>query len=96
MENGITIMMGSPSEVGTGGGRVAKYGVGRKCRGKVVNFKPYGFFVETEDGGFGLVHGRNIRGWQWGLRFDKVFRHGTEIEVEVIDIEEETNRMSFA
>ena len=96
MENGITIMMGSPSEVGAGGGRVAKYGVGRKCRGKVVNFKPYGFFVETEDGGFGLVHGRNIRGWQWGLRFDKVFRHGTEIEVEVIDIEEGTNRMSFA
>lgn len=96
MENGITIMMGSPSEVGTGGGRVAKYGVGRKCRGKVVNFKPYGFFVETEDGGFGLVHGRNIRGWQWGLRFDKVFRHGSEIEVEVIDIEEGTNRMSFA
>ena len=96
MDNGITIMMGSPSEVGAGGGRVAKYGVGRKCRGKVVNFKPYGFFVETEDGGFGLVHGRNIRGWQWGLRFDKVFRHGTEIEVEVIDIEEGTNRMSFA
>ena len=96
MENGITIMMGSPSEVGAGGGRVAKYGVGRKCRGKVVNFKPYGFFVETEDGGFGLVHGRNIRGWQWGLRFDKVFRHGTEIDVEVIDIEEGTNRMSFA
>ena len=96
MENGITIMMGSPSEVGNGGGRVAKYGVGRKCRGKVVNFKPYGFFVETEDGGFGLVHGRNIRGWQWGLRFDKVFRHGTEIEVEVVDVEEGTNRMSFA
>ena len=96
MENGITIMMGSPSEVGNSGGRVAKYGVGRKCRGKVVNFKPYGFFVETEDGGFGLVHGRNIRGWQWGLRFDKVFRHGSEIEVEVIDIEEGTNRMSFA
>ena len=96
MENGITIMMGSPSEVGNGGDRVAKYGVGRKCRGKVVNFKPYGFFVETEDGGFGLVHGRNIRGWQWGLRFDKVFRHGSEIEVEVIDIEDETNRMSFA
>ena len=96
MEKGITIMMGSPDEVGVGGAKVAKYGVGRKCRGKVVNFKPYGFFVETDDGGFGLVHGRNIRGWQWGLRFDKVFRHGSEIDVEVIDIEEGTNRMSFA
>ena len=96
MEKGITIMMGSPDQVGVGGERVAKYGVGRKCRGKVVNFKPYGFFVETEDGGFGLVHGRNIRGWRWGLRFDRVFRHGSEIEVEVIDIEEGTNRMSFS
>ncbi|MBQ0033244.1 MAG: S1 RNA-binding domain-containing protein [bacterium] len=89
-------MMGSPDQVGVGGERIAKYGVGRKCRGKVVNFKPYGFFVETEDGGFGLVHGRNIRGWQWGLRFDKVFRHGSEIDVEVVDIEDGTNRMSFA
>ena len=96
MDKGITIMMGSPSEVDIGGDKVVKYGVGRKCRGKVVNFKPYGFFVETVDGGFGLVHGRNIKGWQWGLRFDKVFRHGSEIDVEVIDIEEKTNRMSFA
>ena len=96
MDNGITIMMGSPAEVGVSGATVAKYGVGRKCRGKVVNFKPYGFFVETDDGGFGLVHGRNIRGWKWGLRFDKVFRHGSEIDVEVIDVEEGTNRMSFA
>ena len=95
MEKGITIMMGAPSELKLGGDRVAKYGIGRKCRGRVVNFKPYGFFVETDDGGFGLVHGRNIKGWQWGLRFDNVFRHGSEIEVEVLDIEEGTNRMSF-
>ena len=95
MDNGITIMMGSPEEVGLGGARIAKYGVGKKCRGRVVNFKPYGFFVETEDGGFGLVHGRNIKGWQWGLRFDKVFRHGTELDLEVLDVEEGTNRMSF-
>ena len=96
MEKGITIMMGSPDQVGIGGERVAKYGVGRKCRGKVVNFKPYGFFVETEDGGFGLVHGRNIAGWDWSKRFDRVFRHGSEVDLTVIDIEEETNRMSFS
>ena len=97
-KNGITITVGTPDEVRTGGseGRIAKYGVGRKCRGKVVNFKPYGFFVETEDGGFGLVHGRNIAGWDWSKRFDRVFRHGTEVDVTVIDIESETNRMSFS
>ena len=96
MDKGITITMGPPSEITNGGGHVAKYGVGRKCHGKVVNFKPYGFFVETDDGGFGLVHGSSIRGWRRGLRFDRVFRYGTEIDVEVIDIDEKTNRMSFA
>ena len=96
MDKGITITMGPPSEIANDSGRVAKYGVGRKCHGRVVNFKPYGFFVETDDGGFGLVHGSSIRGWRRGLRFDRVFRYGTEIDVEVIDIDEKTNRMSFA
>ena len=96
MEKGITITVGSPDEVVAGGKQIAKYGVGKTCRGKVVNFKPYGFFVETEDGGFGLVHGRNIKGWDWSLRFDRVFRHGTEVEVTVVDVEAETNRLSFA
>ena len=94
--NGITITIGGPDEAKSGGMKIAKYGVGKKCRGKVVNFKPYGFFVETEDGGFGLVHGRNISGWDWSQRFDRVFRHGSEVEVTVIDIEAETNRMSFS
>ena len=96
MDKGITITMGPPSEIANDVGHVAKYGVGRKCHGRVVNFKPYGFFVETDDGGFGLVHGSSIRGWRRGLRFDRVFRYGTEIEVEVVDIDEKTNRMSFA
>lgn len=97
MSDGITIMMGTPEENGLASGTsIQKYGVGRKCRGKVVNFKPYGFFVETEDGGFGLVHGRNIAGWDWSKRFDRVFRHGSEVDLTVIDIEAETNRMSFS
>ena len=97
MSEGITIMMGTPEENGLKAATsVQKAGVGTKYRGKVVNFKPYGFFVETEDGGFGLVHGRNIKGWDWHKRFDRVFRHGTEVEVTVIDVEPETNRMSFS
>ena len=96
-EGGTTIIADSSVEtVANEGETIAKYGVGRRCRGKVVNFKPYGFFVETENGGFGLVHGRNIKGWDWSQRFDRVFRHGSEVELTVIDIEEETNRMSFA
>ena len=54
-EGGTTIIADSSVEtVANEGETIAKYGVGRRCRGKVVNFKPYGFFVETEDGGSAL------------------------------------------
>ena len=36
MEKGITIMMGSPDQVGVGGERVAKYGPGGVIDGKEV------------------------------------------------------------
>jgi len=75
---------------------LVKAGVGEKCRGKVVNFKPYGFFVETPDGLFGLVHGKNIKGWTWKRRFDKVFPLGTEVDLVVLDVDSETNRRSFS
>ena len=98
MDNCIRITVAAPDGDGASAesGVIRKYGVGRKCRGKVVNFKPYGFFVETDDGGFGLVHGKNVKGWNWDWRFDRVFRHGSEIDVTVIDFEEKTNRMSFS
>lgn len=70
--------------------------IGRKFVGKVVSYKPYGFFVETADGHFGLVHGKNVAGWKWGQRFDRFFKFGSEVEVEVVDVEAETDRMSFA
>lgn len=99
MENDkIVIRLEAPKEglTSSGGDSLKKDGVGRKYRGRVVNFKPYGFFVETSDGKFGLVHGKNIKGWNWSRRFDQTFAFGSEIEVTVVDIEEETNRMSFA
>ena len=68
----------------------------RKLRGRVVNFKPYGFFVETADGRFGLVHVKNIRGWRGTKRFEEVFPFGSEIDVWVVDVESTTNRPSFA
>lgn len=96
--DGITITVGAPGEGEmTGGGTpIQKYGVGRTCRGRVVGFKPYGFFVETEDGGFGLVYGGNVKGWDGSRRFDRVFRYGMELEVKVVDIENGTNRLSFS
>lgn len=70
--------------------------VNRKILGRVVNFKPYGFFVETDDGRFGLVHVKNIKGWNGMGRFDEVFPFGSKIEVSVLDVESTTNRLSFA
>ena len=98
-KDGITITIGTTDidvEQAKPASLVKDSRVGKKHRGKVVSFKPYGFFVETDDGHFGLVHGKNIAGWKWGQRFDRVFRYGTEVEVEVIDVEAETDRMSFS
>lgn len=74
----------------------AKYPVGTKLHGKVVNFKPYGFFVETDQGFFGLVHGSQIKGWDWKARFDETFHLGEEVDVEVTKVDPEAHRMAFA
>jgi len=75
---------------------VGDYPVGTRLHGKVVNFKPYGFFVETDQGFFGLVHGSQVVGWNWRKRFDEVFRLGQEVEVEVTKVDVEAHRMAFS
>ena len=98
--NGLTITVGA-----TGAMPVAddpwkdaesRYPVGTKLHGKVVNFKPYGFFVETDEGFFGLVHGSQIEGWSWKDRFDEVFRFGQEVDVSVTKVDVESHRMAFS
>ncbi|MBO7720878.1 MAG: S1 RNA-binding domain-containing protein [Kiritimatiellae bacterium] len=98
-KNGITIKIGAEDggdAVSVAACTIRDARIGKKLRGRVVSYKPYGFFVETDTGEFGLVHGRNVAGWKWGDRFDQVFRFGSEIDVTVVDIEAETDRMSFA
>ena len=97
--NGMTFTVGA--NAGTAGAdpwanAAAKYPVGTKLHGKVVNFKPYGFFVETDQGFFGLVHGSQIKGWDWKARFDETFHLGEEVDVEVTKVDPEAHRMAFA
>jgi len=73
-----------------------EYSVGTRVRGKVVNFKPYGVFVETDLGFFGLVHGSQIKGWNWKKRFDEVFSLGQELDVVVTRIDSAAHRMAFS
>ena len=60
-----------------------KYPVGTKVRGKVVNFMPYGAFIELEKGVEGLVH---ISELSWSKRYN----HPNELLAigDVVDIEE--------
>ena len=97
--NGMTFTVGPKAEeiaAGPWANAATKYPVGTKLHGKVVNFKPYGFFVETEQGFFGLVHGSQIKGWDWHARFDEVFKLGDEVDVEVTKVDPEAHRMAFA
>jgi len=100
--NGLTITVGSTGAAPVSAEpdewvrQAARLKVGDRLHGKVVNFKPYGFFVETDEKFFGLVHGSQIAGWDWHRRFDETFRLGQEVEVEITKIDLEAHRMAFA
>jgi len=105
--NGMTILVGSSEAKPAAADGMSnaqdpwvtaerEFPVGTKVRGKVVNFKPYGVFVETDRGFFGLVHGSQIAGWDWHRRFDEVFSLGQEIDVVVTRVDASTHRMAFS
>lgn len=99
--NGMTITVGAvpvavPSAADDWEGVPERYPVGTRLHGKVVNFKPYGFFVETTEGFFGLVHGSQIDGWDFRNRYDSVFSLGQEVDVTVTKVDPEKHRMAFS
>lgn len=96
--NGMTFTVGVTGTTGADPWEKVpeRYPVGAKLHGKVVNFKPYGFFVETDEGFFGLVHGSQIKGWNWKDRFDETFKLGQEVDVEVTKVDAAAHRMAFA
>jgi small subunit ribosomal protein S1 len=73
----------------------AKYQVGAKVKGKVVNLVPYGAFVELEPGVEGLVHVTEL---SWTKRIAKpsdVLKAEQEIEAVVLGINREEQKISL-
>src|SRR6187431_2237085 len=73
----------------------AKYQVGMKVKGKVVNLVPYGAFVELEPGVEGLVHVTEL---SWTKRIAKpsdVLKPEQEIEAVVLGINREEQKISL-
>jgi small subunit ribosomal protein S1 len=73
----------------------AKYQVGTKVKGKVVNLVPYGAFVELEPGVEGLVHVTEL---SWTKRIAKpsdVLKADQEIEAVVLGINREEQKISL-
>jgi len=73
----------------------AKYPVGAKVKGKVVNLVPYGAFVEVEPGVEGLVHVTEL---SWTKRIAKpsdVLKQGQEVEAVVLGINREEQKISL-
>jgi small subunit ribosomal protein S1 len=73
----------------------AKYPIGQRVKGKVVNLVPYGAFVELEPGVEGLVHVTEL---SWTKRIAKpadVLKQGQEIEAVVLGINREEQKISL-
>jgi len=73
----------------------AKYPVGTKLHGEVVNIMPYGAFVKLEEGLEGLVH---ISEMSWTRRINhpgEVVSLGDDVEVVVLEIHKEKQEISL-
>lgn len=74
----------------------ARYPVGTKAKGKIVNILPYGVFVELEKGIEGLVH---ISEMSWAKRINnpqEIFAIGDIVEVQILSIDKEARRISLS
>src|SRR6476620_8046812 len=73
----------------------AKYPIGAKVKGKVVNLVPYGAFVELEPGVEGLVHVTEL---SWTKRIAKpsdVLKSNQEVEAVVLGINRDEQKISL-
>jgi small subunit ribosomal protein S1 len=76
-------------------GAAAKFVVGSRYKGKVKSLTDFGVYVELEPGVEGLVH---ISEMSWARRIkhpSEIFQAGQEIEVFVLEISEEKQKVSL-
>lgn len=69
--------------------------IGDKIKGTISGIQPYGAFVELENGTTGLIHISEIKtGYVEDIR-DRL-RLGQEVEVQVVDVDEYTDKASLS
>jgi small subunit ribosomal protein S1 len=73
----------------------AKYPVGSRLRGKVVNLVPYGAFVEIEQGVEGLVHVSEISWTKRIARASDVLATGQEVDVVVLNVNKTEQKIAL-
>ena len=74
----------------------AKYSVGSRVKGKVVNILPYGVFVELEKGIEGLIHVSEL---SWAKRItnpNEMFAIADTVETQVLSVDKESRRISLS
>jgi small subunit ribosomal protein S1 len=73
----------------------AKYPVGSRLRGKVVNLVPYGAFVEIEPGIEGLVHVSEFSWTKRVARASDVLSIGDEVDVAVLNVDTANQKIAL-
>jgi len=73
----------------------AKYTVGSRVRGRVVNLAPYGAFVEIEEGVEGLVHVSEISWTRRIARAADVLNVGDSVEVVVLNVNKDEQKIAL-
>ncbi len=73
----------------------AKYPVGHRIRGKVVNLMPYGAFVELEPGVEGLVHVSELSWTKRIARASDVLNVGDEVDAMVLAVNKDDKKISL-
>jgi small subunit ribosomal protein S1 len=73
----------------------AKYPVGSRLRGKVVNLVPYGAFIELEEGVEGLVHVSEMSWTKRIARAADVLNVGDEVDFVVLNINKDDQKIAL-
>jgi len=73
----------------------AKYPVGTKVKGKVVNLVPYGAFVEIEPGVEGLVHVTELSWTKRVAKASDILKQDQELEAVVLGVNKEEQKISL-
>lgn len=73
----------------------AKYPVGSRVRGKIVNLVPYGAFIELEHGIEGLIHVSEMSWVKNVTEPSQIVNRGDEVEAVVLSISKEDGKISL-